>query len=123
MSAEKPIEEGQAPSVGSSDSSATPWTDDKENAATVHDHAGQPYEMLPFVLASDARIFERRMRAALTSAREELVRQRAVWTTTKNDAWATACIDTELGRIDRALSLPNNRDEPRSPEQPLSPER
>lgn len=45
--------------------SDTPWTDDKENAATVYDQAGQPYEMLPFVLADDCRRFERKMRACL----------------------------------------------------------
>ena len=51
------------------------------------------------------------LRAALISAREELVRQRALWTTVKNEAFAVPCIDTELARIDAALSSPNNGDE------------
>lgn len=42
--------------------SETPWTDSRETAVTVYDQAGQPYEMLPFVLASDCRIFEERLR-------------------------------------------------------------
>lgn len=53
------------------------------------------------------------LRDALKSAREELIRQRAVWTTTKNDAWAVLCIDTELARIDKALFSPNSSHEPR----------
>lgn len=45
----------------------------------------------------------RPLEAALRSARDELVRQRAIWTGSKNDSWAIAAIDTEMRRIDDAL--------------------
>lgn len=45
-----------------------------------------------------------RLRKALESSRDELKRQHACWTGSKNDSWATACIDTELGRIERAIN-------------------
>lgn len=43
--------------------SDTPWTDDHENVATVYDREGQPYEMQPFVLSTDARTLEREVTA------------------------------------------------------------
>ncbi len=44
------------------------------------------------------------LRSALESARDELKRQREIWTGSKNDSWAIAAIDTELARIERALA-------------------
>jgi hypothetical protein len=46
-----------------------------------------------------------KLRVALKSARDELRRQREIWTGSKNDSWAIAAIDTELGRIEKALNL------------------
>lgn len=45
----------------------------------------------------------RPMESALASARDELKRQREIWTGSKNDSWAIAAIDTEVGRIEQAL--------------------
>lgn len=50
------------------------------------------------------------LRSALESARSELERQRTIWTGSKDDSWALACISTEIERINKALlSLPKKR--------------